>query len=69
MAINTELYEASHGTKPSRNKEDGLWIFSIGDGRGAWTRFEHTGTWAEASKAARAEAKMIGRAREIVVQP
>jgi hypothetical protein len=68
MTIETRDFESSHGRKP-RPGQQGCWVFSIGDGRGAWTTLTASGTYREALASAKAEARSIGRAAEIVVCP
>jgi hypothetical protein len=50
-----EKYEWTHGKKPRGN---GTWMFDI-DGK----QFEHKGTYSEAEKAAKAEAKKTNAKR------
>ena len=68
MTICTREFENSHGRKPKPSQR-GLWMFSIGDGRGAWTSFQANASYREALADAKAEARSIGRAAEIVVCP
>lgn len=66
MTVNTQEYRDSHGRNP-KPSQYGLWIFAI-ERRGAFTTFSATGTYRDAVRAARAEAKLIGGASEIHVQ-
>jgi hypothetical protein len=65
MTIRTENYRSSHGTNPKPSQR-GLWVFLIERG-GACTEFRATATYREASRLAKAEAKLIGGASAIHV--
>ena len=68
MTIATETYQGTHGCKPSPSQR-GLWFFLIERRSGECTQIQTTGTYAEASRYAKEEAKMIGGASRIIVQP
>lgn len=64
MRIETTDYEATYGRRP---RGMGLWAFGIQRRPGEWTEVYHTGTYTEAARHAKAEAKTIGGAYRIVV--
>ena len=66
MTIITETYQSVHGRKPSPSQR-GMWFFIITRRPGETTTFQTTGTYIEASRAAKAEAKLIGGASKITV--
>jgi hypothetical protein len=66
MRIETEQYEWSHGRKP---RGHGLWTFNVQRREGEWTELRASGSYAEACRVARAEAKGIGGASRMVVNP
>jgi hypothetical protein len=66
MTINTENYEATHGRKP-KPSQYGAWIFSLCRDH-ASTSFTATGTYRDALRDAKAEAKQISGINLIVVQ-
>lgn len=65
MTINTDNYRSTHGRNP-KPSQYGTWSFAIGRA-GAYTPFMTTTTYREAIREARAEARMIGGASEIIV--
>ena len=66
MTIVTSIYEAAHGRKP-RPSQDQVWSFLITRRPGEATPFQTSGTYREATRAAQAEARMIGGASKITV--
>lgn len=66
MTVNTENYQATHGRKPSASRQPGLWVFIIRRG-GSYTQVQKSGTYRDALRQARAEARTIGGAEEIIV--
>jgi hypothetical protein len=66
MTVNTSQFRAAHGHNP-RPSQYGLWMFQI-ERRGAYTLFQTTATYKDAIREAKAEAKMIGGANEIIVE-
>jgi len=68
MRITTENYESTHGRKP-RPSQSGLWVFLIERREGEFTEFRASGTYRDALRDAKAEARMIGGASLIIAQP
>jgi hypothetical protein len=66
MTVNTSQYREAHGRNP-RPSQHGLWMFQI-ERRGAYTLFQTTAAYRDAIREAKAEAKMIGGATEIIVE-
>jgi hypothetical protein len=66
MKIDTENYRDEHGKSP---KGHGAWAFLIGRRPGEFTQVTHSGTYAEACRFARSEAKMIGGSSSITLLP
>ena len=68
MTIKVDLteYKFSHGVNP---RGRGLWIAAVyAEGRG-WTELHHNGPWSEARARFIREARDIGGAEVIVLQP
>ena len=68
MRITTENYESTHGSKPQPS-QSGLWVFLIERREGEFTEFRASGTYQDALRDAKAEARMIGGASLIIPQP
>ncbi len=66
MTIVTSIYEAAHGRKP-RPSQDQVWSFLITRRPGEATTFQTSGTYREATRTVKAEAKTIGGASKIIV--
>jgi hypothetical protein len=67
MTVSTSNYEETHGSKP-KPSQHGLWIFTIERRPGEYTDFQTSGTYRDALRDAKAEAKQIGGASHIIVQ-
>ena len=68
MTIKVDLteYKATHGKNP---RGRGIWIAAVcAEGRG-WTELNYTGPWSEARARFVSEARDIGGAEVIVLQP
>jgi uncharacterized protein YbjQ (UPF0145 family) len=66
MTVSTQNYSATYGHSP-RPSQLGAWSFLIGGREGEYTEFQFTGTYREALRRVKAEAKTIGRASSITV--
>ena len=67
MTVSTSNYEELHGRKP-KPSQHGHWTFMIERRPGEYTDFQTTGTYRDALRDAKAEAKQIGGASRITVQ-
>ena len=67
MIVTTSNYEETHGSKPKPSHHS-LWTFMIERRPGEYTDFQTTGTYRDALRDAKAEAKQIGGASRIIVQ-
>lgn len=65
MTINSQNYQDANGRKP---KGYGAWSFLIGRRPGEYTEVSFAGTYSEACRQAKAEAKTIGGASSITLQ-
>jgi|tagenome__1003787_1003787.scaffolds.fasta_scaffold19414760_3 hypothetical protein len=66
MRIGTSNYEWTHGRKP---RGHGLWTFLVQRREGEWTELRASGSYVEACRAVKAEAKGIGGISKMVVNP
>lgn len=66
MTVSTSLYESSHGHKP---RGRGLWAFLIERRPGEYTEFWSNGSYTEAIRACKVEARQIGGVSRIIPQP
>ena len=66
MTIVTSIYETAHGRKP-RPSQDSVWSFLITRRPGEAITFQTSGTYREAARAVKAEAKIVGGASKITV--
>lgn len=65
LTVDTEEYVLSHGRSP---RGIGLWMF-MAHRNGAWTTIQAHGKYADALKAAKAEARTIGGCDTLIVMP
>lgn len=68
MKVNTEHYRDSNGHNP-KPSQSGLWMFMVVRSDGAGTMISKQGSYREALRAAKAEARTIGGAETIYPQP
>lgn len=68
MMVDTHNYRMSHGRGPMPSQR-GLWMFTVVRRDGASTTISASGTYTEALRAAKAEARTIGGAETIHVCP
>lgn len=68
MTILTGNYEETNGVNRPKPSLEGAWAFYIVRDHSA-TRFDFTGTYADARQAVRAAAKLIGGVDRIVLLP
>jgi hypothetical protein len=66
MKVDTSVFRNESGHNP---RGYGLWFFTIERRPGEFTSFQITAKYADAVKAAKAEARQIGGASGITLQP